>query len=132
MIEKNQKSGHGEKKSRKKEMAVIALLTEPTVGQAAQKVGIGEATMWRWMQDGDFKEMYRMAKVQAVGQAIARIQQVTTQAVDTLYDVMTSKKAPAMARVIASKTVLEVAMKAVEVEDIQARLEALERAAGHA
>lgn len=121
------KIGHGEKRSRKKELAVLALLTESTMKQAAEKAGISEATIWRWMQEADFKEMYRLAKQQAVGQAIARIQQATTQAVDTLYDVMKNKKAPAMARVMASKTVLDVAFKAVEVEDIQARLEALER-----
>jgi len=126
------KVGHGEKKSRKKEMAVIALLTEPSIPKAAARVGISEATLWRWMQDDDFQELYREAKRRAVGQAIARIQQATTLAVDTLEAVMTNKKAPAMAKVLAAKTVLETAIKAVEIEELEARIEALERSAENA
>lgn len=122
-----QGAGHGEKKSRKMEIAVIALLTEQTVGKAAEKAGVSDKTMFRWMQDSDFQDMFREAKRQAVGQAISRLQQATTLAVDTLMGVMTNKRSPAMAKVLAAKATLEMAMKAVELEDLEARIAALER-----
>lgn len=123
------KQGHGEKKSRKKELAALALITESSIGKAAEKVGIGEATLWRWMQEDGFQELWREMKRQTVGQAISKIQQSATMAVETLEDVMSNRKAPAMARVVAAKTVLDTALKAVEIEDLTARLEALERSA---
>ncbi|GIP55207.1 hypothetical protein [Paenibacillus vini] len=123
----NISKGHGEKKSRKQEHAVIALLSEPSISAAAKVAGIGETTLRRWMQDNSFQEAYRGAKRQAVGQAISRIQQSSVKAVETLEGVMDNSKAPAMARVMAAKTVLDTAIKAVELEEIEARLTELER-----
>lgn len=79
------------------------------------------------MQLEGFQKKYRAAKRQAVTQAVARLQQATTQAVDTLEAIMGDKDAPAGSRVTAAKTVLEMAVKAVELDDLAARIEALER-----
>jgi hypothetical protein len=121
--------GHGEKLTRKMEIAVAALLTAPTIGMAAQKVGIAEITLWRWLQTEEFKSRYAEAKRQAIGQAIARLQQTTTKAVDTLEEIMTNAEAKDSARVSAAKTVLDMAIKAVEFEDLAVRIEELERLA---
>ena len=47
-------SGHGEKLTRKKELAIVALLTEPTITKAASSAGISEATLRRWMRLDEF------------------------------------------------------------------------------
>lgn len=127
MIEKT--AGHGEKRSRKEDLAVIALLSEPTIGKAAKRVGVSEATLWRWMQDESFQELYREARNKAVGQAIARLQQATTKAVNTLEAVISDSKAPANVKVNAARIIIETALRAIEIEDIQARLDRLERKA---
>ncbi|WP_257349060.1 hypothetical protein [Pseudalkalibacillus decolorationis] len=114
------------KLSRKQEIAVMALLTEPTIKQAAEKVQVNEATLYRWLQLEGFQDMYKNAKRQAVEQATARLQQSSTLAVNTLNDVMSNPKAAAMARVTAAKTVLEFAYKAYELDELQERVEALE------
>lgn len=119
--------GHGEKKSRKKEQAVVALLLQPSIGEAAKAAGIGESTLWRWLQQADFLETYRAAKREAVGQAVAQLQQASGGAVKTLADIMKDTGAPASARVSAAKCVLELAIKAVEIEDLSARVEFLEK-----
>lgn len=115
------------KMTRKMEAAVAALLTAPTISIAAQAVGISEQTLWRWLQLTEFQEKYREAKRQAVAQAVTRLQQATTKAVDTLEDIMNDKIAPPSSRVTAAKTVLEMAIKAIEMEDLAVRIEALER-----
>ena len=119
--------GHGEKWSRKKDAAILALVTEPTIADAAKKAGISHATLHRWLQIKDFKDAYREAKREAVSAAISRLQQTATEAVDALRDVMNDTESPASARVSAARSILEIAIKAVELEDFERRLEALER-----
>lgn len=58
-------AGHGEKRSRREDLALAALISEPTIGEAAKKVGISEVTIWRWMQDPEFQDKYRMARCNA-------------------------------------------------------------------
>ena len=58
--------GHGEKRSRKTEQFIAALLTEPTVEAAAKKAGIGDVTAWRWMNDRAFADQYREARREAM------------------------------------------------------------------
>src|SRR5688572_27719597 len=41
-------NGHGERLSRKQEQAVVALLEQPTLGQAAAAVGVNEKTLRSW------------------------------------------------------------------------------------
>lgn len=115
------------KKTRKAEAAVAALLMAPTIATAAASIGISEQTLWRWLQDPDFQAKYREAKRQAVAQAVARLQQASGEAVEALREIMNDGEAPASARVSAAKSVLEMAVKGVEIEDIAARVEKLER-----
>ena len=57
-----------------------------------------------------------------------QVQQATGEAVATLRQVMQTADAPASAKVSAAKTILETAVKAVELEDLEARIVALEAA----
>lgn len=47
--------GHGEKLSRLKTQAALALLSSSTHGKAAAKVGVSVATIRRWLKDDDFR-----------------------------------------------------------------------------
>ncbi len=115
------------KMERKQEAAIVALLTEPTIESAAKKIGVGETTLFRWLQTEKFQEAYREAKRQAVQQSIAKLQQASGEAVDTLRDVMANDEAPANSRVSSAKAILEMSLKAVEIEDIIKRVEELEK-----
>lgn len=114
---------------RKKELALGALLTESTLEAAAKIAGISEVTLWRWLKDQEFAEAYRELKREAVGQAITRLQQISCQAVETLKTIMLDKESPASVRVSAAKSILEMAVKAIEIEDIARRVETLEKIA---
>jgi hypothetical protein len=118
--------GHGEKLTRKQELAVISLITEPTLRGAAEKVGIAESTLRRWMQLEDFQEQFKEAKRQTVGHVTAKLRHGMTIAVDALFEMAENKKTPAVARASACRTLLEFGMKAHENEDLQVRLERLE------
>ena len=109
-------NGHGEKQSRKHEQAIAALLTEPTLAAAAKAVGVGVATLGRWMQDEKFQEDYRKARMEAVGHATAKLQQAAESAVKALRSIVDDEKAPATSRVSAAKTILDAAYRAIEAE----------------
>src|SRR5262245_29807917 len=80
-------SGHGEKLSRQQEAAIAALLTEPTLADAATAAGVGEATLRRWLRLPAFRAAYRRARRELVEEAVGRVQAATGQAVDALLQV---------------------------------------------
>ncbi len=111
---------------RKKELALSALLTESTLQNAAKIAGVSEVTLYRWLKDKDFSEAYRELRREAVEQAKTRLQQISCKAVETLKSIMEDNKTPATVRVSAAKSILEMAFKAVELDDINRRIEELE------
>ena len=121
--------GHGSKFGRKKEQAIAALLTQRSIDEAARAVDIATRTLWRWLQVPEFKAAYLRARREAVGQATARLQQGSGAAASTLLKIMLDQNAPAASRVRAADCVLTHAAKAIELDDIEARVSALERAA---
>ncbi len=118
------RSGHGEKRTRKREQAIAALLTAPSLGEAARLAGIGEATLRRWLREPDFATAYRAARRQALEPVVGRLQQAATAAVETLER---NLAAPAESvQVRAAQILLEQAFRAVELMDLAERVEALE------
>ena len=124
--------GHGTQFGRKKEEAVVALLTQRSIEEAAKSIGIAPRTLVNWLKLPEFQAAYREARRTAYGQAIARLQQATSAAASTLMKVMVDQGTPASVKVRASEAILNHAAKAIEIEDIEARVRALEEAAASA
>ena len=122
-------SGHGEKFGRKKEAAIAALLTSRSSEEAARSVGIGPATLRRWMKDPGFDSAYREAQRQSYRQSIGRMHQACSAAVSVLHKVMVDPTTPASTKVRAADSVLNHTEKALEIQDIEARVAALEQSA---
>jgi transposase-like protein len=120
-------TGHGQKLSRKKEHAIAALLSQPSIGGAAKKVGIGEKTLFRWLQLEEFQRAYKNARHQVIDQTIAQIQSVMSEAVQTLLNVMSDVAAPASAKVSAARALLDIGFKVVEIEELEGRIEKIEK-----
>jgi len=97
--------------------------------KAARAVGTGIATLLRWQKVPEFEKGYRTARRAAHGQSIARLQQATSAAVSTLLKVMVDASTPPSTKVRAADSVLGHSAKAIELEDIEARLAEVERAA---
>ena len=121
--------GHGAKYERKKEEAIVALLTQKNIEEAARSIGIGSATLLRWLKDPDFDTAYREARRAAFRQSVARLQQASGAAVTTLLKLMIDPTTPPSTRARAADSVLDHSAKAIELEDIEARVSELERAA---
>jgi hypothetical protein len=114
---------------RKQEDAIAALLTQRNVEDAARAAGIGTRTLLRWLKLPEFQAAYRQARREAFGQCIARLQQGASAAATTLLKTMIDPATPASVRVRAAECVMNQATKAIEIEDIEARVAALEKEA---
>lgn len=121
--------GHGTKFGRKMEAAVAALLTQRNIEEAARSVGIAPNTLLNWTKVPEFQAAYREAKRAAYSQAVARLQQAAPLAVATLVKLMVDPTTPASVRARAADSVMDHASKAIEIEDVEARVTELERAA---
>jgi hypothetical protein len=119
----------GGKFGRKKEEAIAALLTQRNIEEAAKVAGIGANTLLRWLKVPEFQTAYRQARREAFGQAVARLQQGTSAAATTLLKTMIDPATPASVRVRAAEAIFNHAAKAIEIEDIEVRVAALEAAA---
>lgn len=121
-------AGHGSKLGRKQEDAIAAPLSQRNIDEAEGAAGVGTRTLLRWLKIPEFDAAYRAARRQAYGQSISRLQQGATAAATTLLKVMLDANAPASTRVTAAEAVLSHAEKAIEIEDIDARVRQLEEA----
>ena len=111
------------------EDAIAALLSQRNVDEAARSAGIGTRTLLRWMKDPEFDAAFRAARRAAFGQTTARLQQGSSAAATILMKLMLDANTPASTRVRAAEIIVNHAAKAIEIEDIEARVSELERAA---
>lgn len=122
-------AGKQGKFGRKQEEAIAALLTQRNVEEAARSAGIGTRTLLRWLKVPEFQAAYRQARRAAFGQAVARLQQGTSAAATTLLKTLVDPGTPASVKVRAAEAIFSHAAKAIEIEDIEARVSELERVA---
>jgi len=114
--------GHGAKTAAAREQAILALLSEPTIGLAAARVGIGERTRRRWLtEDAAFRARYASARRTTFEAAMSRVAGLTVRAVEALDDLVADTKHPAV-RLGAARTVVEMAMHQHDGEAIIRRL----------
>jgi hypothetical protein len=111
---------------RKQEEAIAALLSQRNIEEAAKAAGIGGRTLLRWLKDAEFDKAYREARRDAFRQSIARLQHGSSAAASTLLKIMLDVNAPASTRLRAADIVLAHTAKAIEIEDVEVRVTALE------
>jgi hypothetical protein len=124
--------GHGSKLNRKMDAAIIGLLTQRNLEDAARVAGIGLATLRRWQELPEFDKAFRRARRQAFGQQISRLQHASSAAVTTLHKLVADPASPAAVKARASYYIITLGNKAIEIDDIEQRLTELERAAEEA
>jgi hypothetical protein len=116
------------KLSAPKTRAVLALLSGANFQEASEASGVVVSTLWRWCREPDFKQALREGRLDLMEGAVGKIQQACSEAVETLQSVMKNEESPASSRVAAARCIIEMALNAVELQDIESRLTALEQA----
>jgi len=111
-------------KKTNRERILAALIETSTIVEAAKVAGLGEATIYRYLQDADFVKEYRDARRQTVESAIARMQNSASEAVDRLRELQHCENPAVAAR--CAQIIFENSVKLLETTDILERLENLE------
>ena len=118
----------GAKSDAVRERAILALLSEKTLGTAAEKCGVNEKTLRRWLAgDEAFKKAYTEARQATFDAGMGRIQALTARAVETLEDLLDATQSPNV-RLGAARTVAEMGIHQHDAETILRKLEEIEAA----
>ncbi len=110
----------------KQQKAVASLLAKPTLKDAATDAGISETTLWRWLQEEDFRQVYQQARSRMLEGTLANLAAAGPDAVAVLKNIMADATATPAARVSAARAVLEFLIRSQELLEVEARLRALE------
>jgi len=110
----------------KQRRAINALLSEPTIKQAAKAAKIGESTLFRWLNSSQFTTALKEARGRVLESTLTGLQGAAVKAVETLYDVMTNEQVFAAVRVTAARTILEMSLRTRELIEDEDRLRAIE------
>ena len=103
------------------------MLEGGTIAEAASKSGITARTLQRWLVEPEFCSEYSAAKSRLLESTINKLRSIGLDGVEALRRVAVDKDAPAGAVVSAGRGILEVLLRAVEVQDFGARLTELEK-----
>jgi hypothetical protein len=118
--------GHGTKPEAVREAAILALLSEKSIGAAAKSCGVNERTLRRWMTDDETFQAELTEARRAIFQAgMHRVQALTAAAVETLEALMRPKVPPAV-RLGAARTVAELGTHQHDAETIMRKLDEIE------
>lgn len=110
----------------KQQRAIECLLNEPTTKAAASAAKVSEATLHRWLNDPTFSTAHKSARGRLLETTLTALQSASTEAVTCLRNVINDTGAPITARVSAARNVLDFALKAHDVLEVQQRLSVLE------
>jgi len=111
----------------RKDRAILALLEHPTAEKAAEAVGVHPTTLRRWLRQPEFQEALRQARREKFSQSMGLLHLGTSAAVAHLMKLMRDPNQPGSTQIRAIDSLLNRVAKAIEIEDILARLAALER-----
>ena len=105
------------------------MLSQRNIEEAARAINVAPNTLLHWMKLPEFQTAYREARRAAFSQSIARLQHASSAAAATFLKLMVDPNVPAAVRLRAADCVFAHAAKAIELEDIEVRVAALEGAA---
>ena len=118
--------GHGAKPAAVRDQAILALLSAPSILEAAARCKIGEKTLRRWLtEDAAFQAAYESARHSTFQTAIRRIPALTITAVETLAELLRDTHPPTV-RLGAARTVVEVGVHQYDAETILKKLDEIE------
>lgn len=111
----------------KQESALRALVTHPTIKEAALAAGVSEATLWRYRRDPTFARRLCEARREVRSHTDQYMHHASLDAARALHEIVKDPQAPPAARISAARTILDQSRRAIEVDELGARLEEFEQ-----
>lgn len=107
-------------------MAINHILFSPTLEEARRKAKVSKGTLYAWLKDEAFKAELKRQRDEVVKDALDRLKLAMSRAVDGLIGLMGSQQ-PSLRRWVC-KDIIEYVLKSIEIEEIEDRLDKVERA----
>ena len=105
---------------------ISALLTRPTIKQAAESVGLSEQAVYSRLRKVDFRTKLQNARDNQFQVISSKLEDANFLALDTLVSLLADKETSAGVKVRASQTLLDLSLKNREQADILTRIQNLE------
>ena len=106
--------------------AVLALLSDRSITAAAERCGVNERTLRKWLAEPEFKAEHAAARRAIFEASINRIQALNAKAVDTLDALLDVADAPSV-RLGAAKTIVEIGIHQHDADTIMRKLDEIEQ-----
>ena len=105
--------------------AIPKLLSEVTLEAGRKEAGIAKGTLYNWLKQPEFKEELKRQRAAIVEGAIEVLKANTVRATKTLVMLLASESDSVKHR--ASKDIIELTMRAMEFDELDERIEQLEK-----
>ena len=102
------------------------LVTAPSLSEAAKRADVGRTTLYRWIEDDEFRREHERQRNEAVDLAHIELKGLMLKATQVVGEAMDD--ANPFLRLRAAQIALSVGLKAIEVKELQHRIELLEDA----
>jgi AcrR family transcriptional regulator len=110
----------------KPEIVVSALLTSNRVEDVAVMLNTSKRTIYRYLADKEFQALFDAAKARLLDEAIIKLRTESSRAVDVLVEIAQDKYCSPPARVAAARSIVQFAIEAGQIEDLEKKLHDLE------
>ncbi len=117
--------GHGSRSQSVRQLAIVALLSEPTLGSAATRCGVNERTLRRWLAQPVFHAEYAAARQAMFEAALSRAQALAARAIETLEDLLGGTQ-QASVRLGAARAIVDLGIHHHDTDTIVQRLSEIE------
>ena len=101
------------------------LLGAPSVEEGCKRAKVSKVTVYNWLKEENFRQELKRQRDELIERALNSLKANLTLATETLVKLLGSKSEPIKAR--AAEDIIEFAQKAIEHEELEKRIEALEQ-----
>lgn len=104
------------------------MLDAPSIEEGCKRAKVSKVTVYDWLKQESFREELRRQRDELIERALDSLKANVTRATETLVKLLDSKSEPIKAR--AAEDIIEFVQKAIEHEELEKRIEALEERLG--
>ncbi len=106
-------------------LSIPRILSSPSVEEGCKKARISRTTFYFWLKDDGFKTELKRQRDEMIQDALDRLKCAITKATTELIKLVDSSREDI--RRLACRDIIEYALKSIEIEDIEQRLDKVER-----
>jgi transposase len=112
------------KLTQRQENAIAAIIEKGTIEGAAVQLRVSRQTIYNWLKDPEFKRRLEQERKTVFDEAVGLVKVASKQSAAVLVNLLDCKDS--RTRRTAAKDILNYAIKAVEIHDLEERLERIE------